>query len=86
MPATEIKMNSAYRVIDRSKKNKTENDENQVKLGTREQDNSEIRLLGSWGPGEWKQTDPPTIPVSQQFEKGKFPIGEIQEYGGDSNR
>jgi hypothetical protein len=31
----------------------------------REQDNSEIRLLGSWSPGDWKQTVDYSIPVSQ---------------------
>ena len=43
-------------------------------------------MLGSWGPGEFKQTDPPTIPVSQQFEKGKFPIGQIMEHNGEDNK
>jgi len=43
-------------------------------------------MLGSWSAGEYKQTNPPEIPVSQQFEKGKFPIGEIQEHNYDHNR
>ena len=35
-------------------------------LGKREQDNSELRMLGSWKAGaEWKQTVDYTIPVSQ---------------------
>ena len=44
-------------------------------LGQRQQDNSELRLLGSWGPGEWKQTIDYTIPVSQQFPDGNYPMG-----------
>jgi methionyl aminopeptidase len=31
------------------------------------------------------QTEPPTIPVAKLFEKGKFPVGEIQEHPGDFN-
>lgn len=30
----------------------------------REQDNSEIRKLGNWAAGDWKQTADYTIPVS----------------------
>lgn len=30
----------------------------------REQDNSHLRGIGNWLPGPWKQTDPPTKPVS----------------------
>jgi len=56
-----------------------------IVLDKREQDNSRFRMLGSWSAGEWKQTNPPTIPVSQQFEKGHFPIGEIQEHHFDFN-
>lgn len=56
-------------------------------MDVREQDNSEVfRVLGNWKAGEYKQTTPPTIPVSQQFAKGSFPIGEIQEYDQDWNR
>lgn len=51
----------------------------------REQDNSAFRILGSWKAGEYKQTSPPTIPVSQQFKSGEFPLGEICEYR-DENR
>lgn len=46
-------------------------------LDKREQDNSFIRKLGSWKAGDYKQTVPPTVPVSQQFPNGKFPVGEI---------
>ena len=42
-------------------------------------------MLGSWGPGEWKQTIDYSIPVSQQFPDGNFPLGEIQEHNGDNN-
>ena len=58
-------------------------------LGTiapREQDNSYLRKIGSWAAGDWKQTADYSIPVSQQFPKGSFPVGEIQEHNGDSNR
>ena len=34
---------------------------------------------------EHGQTEPPTIPVSKLFEKGHFPVGEIQEHPGDMN-
>ena len=47
-------------------------------MGNREQDNSFLRNLGNWTAGdEWKQTEPPMIPISQQFKLGSFPIGEI---------
>lgn len=54
-------------------------------IGQREQDNSVFRLLGNWGPGEWKQTIDYTIPVSQQFPDGNYPMGEIQEHNMDHN-
>ena len=44
-----------------------------------------MRNLGSWGPGEYKQTNPPTIPIGLQFPKGNYPEGEITEYK-DENR
>lgn len=44
-------------------------------------------MLGSWLPGPYKQTNPPTIPIVKQFPDGKYPIGEIQEYtNSDYNR
>ena len=43
-------------------------------------------MLGSWKPGPWKQTDPPTVPMTKQYEKGHFPVGEIQEQPHDWNR
>lgn len=46
------------------KKKKNKNKKKSKNAGVREQDNSHIRNLGSWLPGEWKQTDPPTKPVS----------------------
>ena len=36
-----------------------------AQLGQREQDNSVLRMLGNWSPGEWKQTIDFTIPISQ---------------------
>mmetsp|Transcript_5557 Transcript_5557/g.9521 ORF Transcript_5557/g.9521 Transcript_5557/m.9521 type:complete len:491 (-) Transcript_5557:61-1533(-) len=58
--------------------------------GDRAQDNSELRLLGSWKPagegvGEWKQTIDYTIPVSQQFPDNVFPCGEFMDHPGDFN-
>ena len=54
-------------------------------MGTREQSNAELRLLGDWAPGPWKQTVDYTIPVSQQFPDGNFPTGQIMEHNGDHN-
>lgn len=41
--------------------------ENEPKLvyAPREQSNAHIRLLGDWKAGDYNQTNPPTIPVSQ---------------------
>ena len=44
-----------------------------------------FRLLGNWGPGEWKQTIDYTIPVSQQFPDENYPVGQIMEYEADFN-
>jgi hypothetical protein len=42
-----------------------------VQYAPREQDNSIFRLIGSWkAEGEFKQTYPPTIPISKQFING----------------
>ena len=46
-------------------------------------------MLGSWkaeGKAPYRQTNPPTIPIAQQFPGGKFPEGEIFEYTKDENR
>ena len=48
-----------------------------VIFAQRKQDNSKFRMLGDWSEGPFQQTSPPTIPVTQQFELGKFPVGEI---------
>ena len=42
--------------------------------------------LGSWEAGDWKQSEPPMIPMTQLFKTGEFPLGEIQEHYGDHNR
>ena len=57
--------------------------------GPRFQDNSRFRLLGNWkeeGKAPFKQTNPPTIPIAQQFPDGKFPLGEIMDHPRDENR
>ena len=44
---------------------KKKKEELKVEYAPREQDNSMFRLLGSWKPeGDFKQTYPPTIPIS----------------------
>ncbi|CAG9332035.1 unnamed protein product [Blepharisma stoltei] len=49
------------------------------------QDNSHIRLLKNWNDNpNYMQTNPPSIPISQQFPNNNFPIGEICEYSGDN--
>jgi hypothetical protein len=57
-----------------------------IEYAPREQDNSDFRLLGSWKAGDWKQTYPPTIPVSQQFKEGSYPLGDICEYRDENRR
>lgn len=47
-----------------------------------------MRLLGDWkaeGKVPYRQTYPPTLTIAEQFPNGKFPEGEICEYGGDQN-
>ena len=77
------------KVIKRKKKKKTkakvtETSSDQPVL----QDKIPLRVLGAWPtdahPGQTKY--PPSIPVSAQFKLGQFPIGEILEFHGDSNR
>jgi len=46
-------------------------------MGTRLQDNSHFVNLGSWEAGEWRQTEPPMIPMTQLYKLGEFPVGEI---------
>lgn len=45
-----------------------------------------MRNLGNWLAGPYKQTDPPTKPVSAQFQKGHFPEGQILDHALDHNR
>ena len=45
-----------------------------------------FRKLGSWLPGDYKQTSPPTIPITKQFPDGKYPIGQIMDHPKDENR
>jgi len=56
-----------------------------VAYAPREQDNSEVRLLGSWKPGEWKQTIDYSIPVAEQYPDNVFPEGEWMEHPFDFN-
>ena len=55
-------------------------------MGVREQDNSIIRNLGSWKPGDWKQTVDYRIPMTQQYPEGDYPEGQIMEHNGEDNR
>lgn len=64
----------------KNKKKEGEGDDEETKYASRALDNSRYRLLGSWKEKEWRQTDPPTIPIAQQFPDGVFPEGEISEY------
>ncbi|CAK68581.1 unnamed protein product (macronuclear) [Paramecium tetraurelia] len=48
-------------------------------------DNSGIRKLGNWEEKEWKQTQPPTIPVSKQFTQGVYPKGQEIPYLGEKS-
>ena len=63
------------------KKNKAAN----VDYAPREQDNSEFINLGSWGPGEWKQTADYSIPIQQQFPNNVFPEGQFMDHPHDFN-
>ena len=70
--------------------NPAEKKKGAVKYAPREQDNSELRLLGSWKPAgdgvpEWKQTADYTIPVAQQFPDKVFPHGLFMDHPGDFN-
>jgi len=54
---------------------------NKPLLNTRFQDNSVFRVLKNWEEKEgWKQTNPPTIPIEDQFPEKKYPIGECFPY------
>ena len=70
----------------KKKKKRKRNKKKGTQYAPREQDNSHIRILGSWKAGEFKQTDPPTIPITTQFPDGKYPIGEIVEYMDSNNK
>lgn len=75
-------------VLDKKKKKAGEGADCSL-FAPRAQDNSHFRLLGDWkaeGKTPYRQTYPPTIPISQQFIDGKYPEGEICEYAGDFNR
>lgn len=48
-----------------------------VEAGARDQDNSVMRNLGNWGPGDWRQNIDYTIPVTKQFPNGIYPEGEF---------
>jgi hypothetical protein len=54
----------------------------EIKEGTGwEQDNSHIRLLGSWKADETRvQTHPATIPIVAQYPKAIYPIAQTMEY------
>jgi len=65
---------------DAEKKKKKKKKKSPKEYAPREQDNSHIRLLGSWSPGDWKQTVDYSIPVSKQFPDNKFPKGLRMEY------
>ena len=58
-----------------------------AELGVRDQDNSELRLLGSWAPGPWKQSIDYTIPVNVQEKSNnyKYAAGEWMDHPGDAN-
>ena len=61
------------------------------KAGPRDQDNSELRLLGDWKAQDgneikWKQNAEFTVPVRKQFEDNVFPEGEWMDYTADYNR
>lgn len=48
---------------------------------TRIQDNSKIRVIGSWKEGPYKQTSPiPTIKIADQYPNNKFPLGQEVSY------
>lgn len=51
-------------ILEKKKATGGESSANGTKLDKREQDNSLIRKLGNWKAGDYKQTTPPTIPVS----------------------
>ena len=50
---------------DGQKKKKKRNKKKKNAAAPREQDNSQLRHIGSWAPGPWAQTDPPKKQISQ---------------------
>eukprot|EP01069_Polyplicarium_translucidae_P000237 Polyplicarium_translucidae@DN1135_c0_g1_i1.p1 len=50
--------------------------------GWKGQDNSRFRILGNWKDlPDSRQTEPPTLPIHELFPDGRFPVGELLEYG-----
>lgn len=47
---------------------------------TRYQDNSVFRVLKDWKETPWKQTNPPTRTIEEQFPNEDYPVGELMEY------
>lgn len=49
-------------------------------------DNSIFRCLNNWpGLTTSKQSFPPTVPINDVYRNDDYPIGEIQEYGGNNS-
>mmetsp|Transcript_5239 Transcript_5239/g.13173 ORF Transcript_5239/g.13173 Transcript_5239/m.13173 type:complete len:376 (-) Transcript_5239:99-1226(-) len=44
-----------------------------------------MRLLGSWRPIQYGQTNPPSIPVDELFKGQQYPKGQEIEYLGDNS-
>jgi hypothetical protein len=77
---------------EKKKKKKTENGQQPTDQQTQptEQDKSKGYLGFPSQPRKYsvpapkkKQTDPPTIPISQQYPSGNFPTGEFMDHPGD---
>ena len=68
------------------KKKKKRNKKKGKNYGPREQDNSDIRLLGSWTASDnWKQSIEYSNPILKQFPDMNFPEGEMMNHPGDFN-
>ena len=74
------------------KKKKKRNKKKGTQYGPCEQDNSEIRLLGSWSASDtWKQSVDYSIPISKQFPdlgsgNHKYPEGEWMEHPSSTGK